>query len=65
MDKNEIFAIGLMSGTSLDGIDLVYVKFLKEDGRFFEILHAETVGYAKEWKQLLQNAIHFSSEELL
>lgn len=65
MNKNEIFAIGLMSGTSLDGIDLVYVKFLKEDYSFFEILHAETVSYAKEWKQLLQNAIHFSSEELL
>jgi anhydro-N-acetylmuramic acid kinase len=65
MNKNEIFAIGLMSGTSLDGIDLVYVKFLKDDDRFFEILHAETVGYAKEWKQLLQHAIHFSSEELL
>jgi len=65
MNKNEIFAIGLMSGTSLDGIDLVYVKFLKNDVRFFEILHAETIAYCKEWKQLLQNAIHFSSEELL
>ena len=27
---NETFAIGLMSGTSLDGIDLVYVYFKEE-----------------------------------
>ncbi|MFT5213885.1 MAG: anhydro-N-acetylmuramic acid kinase [Polaribacter sp.] len=64
MNKNEVFAIGLMSGTSLDGIDLVYIKFLKNNDTFFEILHAETVGYSIEWKQLLQNAIYFSSEEL-
>ncbi|AUC85252.1 anhydro-N-acetylmuramic acid kinase [Polaribacter sp. ALD11] len=65
MNKREVFVIGLMSGTSLDGIDLVYVKFRKDDYAFFDILHAETVAYSKEWKQLLQNAIHFSSEELL
>jgi anhydro-N-acetylmuramic acid kinase len=65
MEEKEIFAIGLMSGTSLDGIDLVYIKFLKSKATSFEILHAETVAYSKEWKQLLQRAIHFSSEELL
>ena len=65
MNKKEIFAIGVMSGTSLDGIDLVYVKFLKNDYSFFEILHAETVDYSTEWKQLLQNALNFSSEELV
>ncbi|MEZ7893914.1 MAG: anhydro-N-acetylmuramic acid kinase, partial [Polaribacter sp.] len=45
MNKKEIFAIGVMSGTSLDGIDLVYVKFLKKEYSFFEIIHAETVSY--------------------
>ena len=65
MNKKEIFAIGLMSGTSLDGIDLVYVKFLKNEYSFFEIIHAETVSYATEWKLLLQQAIHLSSDALL
>lgn len=65
MSKKEIFAIGLMSGTSLDGIDLVYVKFLKNEYSFFEIIHAETVSYTAEWKLLLQQAIHFSSDALL
>ena len=65
MNKKEIFAIGLMSGTSLDGIDLVYVKFLKKEYSFFEIIHAETVSYTKEWKQVLKQAIHLSSEEVV
>ena len=65
MNKKEIFAIGLMSGTSLDGIDLVYVKFLKNEYSFFEIIHAETVSYTTEWKLLLQQAIHLSSDALL
>ena len=64
MNEKEIFAIGLMSGTSLDGIDLVYIKFLKNKHTSFEILHSETIAYAKEWKELLQQAISFSSEEL-
>ncbi|APZ46526.1 anhydro-N-acetylmuramic acid kinase [Polaribacter reichenbachii] len=61
---NEIFAIGVMSGTSLDGVDLVYVKFDKNDYRNFEILNSETVSYSKNWKQVLQNAIHSSEKEL-
>ncbi len=65
MNINEIYAIGLMSGTSLDGIDLVYVKFLKNSYKNFKILASETVAYSLEWKQMLQNGIHFSSEELL
>ena len=65
MNKKEIFAIGVMSGTSLDGIDLVYVKFLKNEYSFFEIIHAETVSYTAEWKQILQQAIHLSSLALL
>ena len=64
MIKREVFIIGLMSGTSLDGIDLVYVKFLKNDYQNFDILHSETVSYSKEWKSTLQNAINFSSDDL-
>lgn len=61
---NETFAIGVMSGTSLDGIDLVYVCFDNEDYGNFKIIHAETIQYSKEWKQLLQNAI-FSDKDAL
>jgi anhydro-N-acetylmuramic acid kinase len=64
MNKNEVFSIGLMSGTSLDGIDLVYVKFDKNKYQNFEIIHAETIAYASFWKDTLQKGIHFSSDEL-
>jgi len=64
MNDNEVFVIGVMSGTSLDGIDLVYVKFLKDNYKDFEILTSETVAYSKKWKDTLQMAIGFSSDRL-
>jgi len=64
MNTTKIYAIGLMSGTSLDGIDLVYVRFSSDDRINFEIIHAETIPYSKEWKQMLQNAIFSSDKEM-
>jgi anhydro-N-acetylmuramic acid kinase len=61
MIKNEVFAIGIMSGTSLDGIDFVYVKFDTNNYANFEILEATTISYSTEWKSKLQNAISFST----
>jgi anhydro-N-acetylmuramic acid kinase len=64
MAKNNVFAIGVMSGTSLDGVDLVYVSFDKDKYTDFEIIYAETIKYSGEWKQLLQNAIFSDKKEL-
>ena len=64
MNKNEVFVVGLMSGTSLDGIDLVHVKFLNNKYQDFDILHSETVSYSKKWKLRLQDAINFSDDDL-
>ncbi len=64
MIKNEVFAIGIMSGTSLDGIDFVYVKFDTNNYANFEILEATTISYSTEWKSKLQNAISFSTNAL-
>lgn len=65
MEVKNTFAIGVMSGTSLDGIDLVYVKFKEEENLTFKILHAQTIVYSKEWQQMLQNAIFMSKKELV
>lgn len=59
-------AIGLMSGTSLDGLDLCFADFQKTADQWkFEILHVETIEYSKEWEQKLRDAMHLSSEKLL
>lgn len=55
-----------MSGTSLDGLDICYSKFIKTDSDWnFEILKCETVPYSTVWENDLKNAIHLSSEKLL
>ncbi len=47
-------AIGLMSGSSLDGLDLAYCLFSQKDDQWhYEIKVAETIAYAPEWKDLL------------
>jgi anhydro-N-acetylmuramic acid kinase len=58
-----IFAIGLMSGTSLDGLDICYVQFTYPS-MDFNILSAQTLDYSDEWKFRLKNSIHLSGEEL-
>ena len=65
MNGNLSFSIGLMSGTSLDGIDLVYVKFDKNKLNDYTILEAKTVSYSNEWRNILQQSITFSSEKLV
>ena len=64
MQNEYRYAIGLMSGTSLDGLDLVYVKFNNSDYKDFSIIHAETQPYNIKWKSDLKEAITFSKSEL-
>ena len=58
------YSIGLMSGTSLDGLDLVYVKFNIDNYKDFEILYADTIPYTAKWKGILQKALNFSVDDL-
>ena len=65
MSKNEWNVIGLMSGTSLDGLDIVYTRILNNQNTYsFEILKAETVPYSKHWEQKLRNAFSASKKEI-
>ncbi|WP_336734213.1 anhydro-N-acetylmuramic acid kinase [Chryseobacterium sp. VD8] len=58
-------AIGLMSGTSLDGLDICFARFEKQDEWTFQILKAETLPYSKNWEDKLRKSIYLSAEELL
>ncbi|HKB42942.1 MAG TPA: anhydro-N-acetylmuramic acid kinase [Chitinophagaceae bacterium] len=51
-------AIGLMSGSSLDGLDIVYTEFHENAGKWnYEILHADCYPYSDEWITRLKNAV--------
>ena len=57
--------VGVMSGTSLDGIDLALIDFVKsKEGWGFNIILAETLAYSKEWKDRLAQASRLSKEEI-
>ncbi|MFO7719438.1 MAG: anhydro-N-acetylmuramic acid kinase [Gillisia sp.] len=64
MKKNEYKVLGVMSGTSLDGIDLAYLEFNKQQHWEFQIIKAETIPYSSEWRKKLAQAINFNIEEL-
>jgi anhydro-N-acetylmuramic acid kinase len=63
---NTIYKVlGLMSGTSLDGLDMAYCHLWQtHEGNWnFKILQAETISYSQDWKSKLKNAILLSEKE--
>lgn len=66
MIQEKYILIGVMSGTSLDGIDLAHLNFELLNGKWkFQILESETIGYSQEWIDQLKNAVGYSKSELL
>lgn len=66
MFKEKYNIIGVMSGTSLDGIDLAHIVFTTKDNTWeFEILETQTVSYSPDWLNKLKSAVSFSSEKLI
>ena len=57
--------IGLMSGSSLDGLDIAYVNFSHDNKKwFFQIVEAGNVPYTDEWKNKLSEAFNKNESEL-
>lgn len=65
MKKDFYNVIGVMSGTSLDGVDLAHIEFNTQNNKWnFNILESETVSYNPDWIFKLKNAVDFSDAEL-
>ena len=57
--------IGLMSGTSLDGLDIVYTQISRNKEKFdFKLIKTDTIPYSKELEDKLRNAFNASEEEI-
>jgi anhydro-N-acetylmuramic acid kinase len=51
-------AIGVMSGSSLDGLDIAYAELEENGGHWgFSILAADCYPYPEEWKEKLKDAV--------
>nr|WP_313781175.1 anhydro-N-acetylmuramic acid kinase [Allomuricauda sp.] len=56
--------LGMMSGTSLDGLDLAHCQIWKEGENWhFELHECKTIGYSADMYEKLKNAIHLPEKE--
>ena len=57
--------IGVMSGTSLDGVDLAHIKFEINNNKWsYEIYECDTISYSNEMISKLKNGINFTEAQL-
>ncbi len=65
MLKENYNVVGVMSGTSLDGVDLAHIHFSLHDKKWtFQILENETIPYSDSWVAELKWAVGFSEDAL-
>ncbi len=65
INNNKYLAIGLMSGTSLDGLDVVVVQFQKKESLWdFEVIASDCIVYSPTSKDKLKKAHTWNGPEL-
>ncbi len=58
--------IGLMSGSSLDGLDIAFVHFEETAGKWqFELQESACIPYPAEWKKNLSSLTGISAQDYL
>lgn len=65
MLKESYKVVGVMSGTSLDGVDLAHIHFTVNHQKWsYKILESETIPYTEDWLNKLRTAVDFSKTDL-
>jgi anhydro-N-acetylmuramic acid kinase len=65
MSSSNVYrVIGLMSGTSLDGLDIACCTFTRDDQWRFDLHEAATISYDDTWRNRLRDAHNLSGLEL-
>jgi anhydro-N-acetylmuramic acid kinase len=64
MAKKNYNVIGVMSGTSLDGIDLAFAKISIDSHYSAEVVTAITIPYSEEWVRDLKEGMHLCPAQL-
>lgn len=64
MIKSQYKVVGVMSGTSLDGLDLCYVNFNYQHSWSYKIIRSETIKYTNEWTDKLSHSMLLSEADL-
>jgi anhydro-N-acetylmuramic acid kinase len=65
MSQYEFFSLGLMSGSSLDGLDICYSKITNLKGSYqYDIIVGETISYPDELLDSLKNSRFLSGLDL-
>jgi anhydro-N-acetylmuramic acid kinase len=54
--------IGLMSGSSLDGLDIAFAQFQNTGGKWsYKILESDCMAYPSDWVERLRSAVHLDA----
>lgn len=65
MIKQNYNVLGVMSGTSLDGVDIARFTLTENNGVWdYEIHEADTIAYTPEWVKVLKEAVNYDMPQL-
>jgi len=63
---NKYTVIGIMSGSSLDGVDLAYCEFIYERRKWkYDLINCITIPYDEYWSDMIETSPGLSKNELM